>query len=40
MRMTPTLIGVACGLALFIGLIVWAFEGKPMSEASHHDEMS
>ncbi len=38
--MTVTLIGVACGAALFIALIVWASEGKPMSEAPHQDEMN
>lgn len=37
--MTITLIEVACGAALMIGLIIWASEGKPMSEAPHHDEM-
>jgi len=37
--MTLTLIGVACGAALVVALIAWASEGKPLSEAVHHEEM-
>jgi hypothetical protein len=36
--MTATLIGVACFAGLMVGLIAWASQGKPLSEAPHHEE--
>jgi ABC-type lipoprotein release transport system permease subunit len=36
--MTWTLLGVAAGVLLGVICIIWASQGKPMSEAPHHDE--
>ena len=36
--MTVTLIEVACGVILFLTLIIWASQGKTLSENPHHDE--
>ncbi len=36
--MTWTLIGVAGGVVLGLACIIWAAQGKPLSENPHHDE--
>ena len=36
--MTWTLIGVAGGVALGVLCLLWASQGEPLSESTHHDE--
>jgi hypothetical protein len=36
--MTWILLGVAGGVALGLICILWATQGRPLSEQSHHDE--
>jgi hypothetical protein len=36
--MTWILLGIIACLLLGIGCIVWASQGKPLSENPHHDE--
>jgi hypothetical protein len=36
--MTWILLGIAACIALGIGCIIWAAQGKPLSENPHHDE--
>ena len=37
--MTGRLIEVTIGGVIFLACILWASQGKPMSEATHHDDM-
>ena len=36
--MTWILLGVAACVGLGVGCILWASQGRPMSESAHHDE--
>jgi hypothetical protein len=38
--MTGRLIEVTIGVVIFVCCILWASQGKPMSDTPHHDEMS